>query len=341
MERDVQTPSFTATSTINEFSLYIRLHNKEAIGAVGEKHRWFIRELKTKLNNANNYYSDTTLPVTAEYVAFEGTLNPADSLLRIDLNTGTFPGLLSKFLNADKAVFSSDNSFAEFFNGLAIVPDTTNPFSVTGAMVPLHLRGDSSFMVIKYDGTKKYTMRFGNARINTYKHNYTGTPVAAAMNNPNSPNLYVQAMQGVRLKIQLPALKDLAKNQKYALYKAELVFTDIDSAGDPFADNRPERVLIMERTEKGGNKPSFDDFSLGSRTYYGGYYNKAKKTYTMGITRYVQSQLNAYLADPAHTNTGLNLYIPVDVPLSPSRAIFANHGTMRPRLVLTYTKLQE
>jgi hypothetical protein len=341
MQRDNQSPTFTSGSTINSFTLYIRIHNKDMIGAVNEKHRWFIRELKTKLNNKDIYYSDTTLNASTEYVAYEGTLNPADSMLRIDMNTGTFPGLLSKFLDADKNVFSSDEGFADFFNGLAIMPDTTNPFSVTGAVVALKLNDDSSRLVLKYDGNKTYTMRFGNARVNTYRHNYTGSPVASALNNANSANLYIQSMQGVRLNVQMPELKALAKNQKYALHKAELVFTDIDSNLDAFSGNRPEFVLIAERTEAGLNKASFPDLSLGRDTYYDGHYNSATKTYTLGITHYVQRILNEYYANPDQTVTGLNLYIPADVPLTPARAIFANHGTMRPRLVLTYTKLQE
>jgi hypothetical protein len=338
-------PTFTASSTVDSFILYIRLHSYPygAVGAPAETHRWEIHELKSKLDRNKPYYSDTNLAISPEYIPYEGVLSFTDSMLKINMISSNFPGFANKFLSADPEVYKSDASFADFFNGFAIIPDTTDPFSKTGAIVSLNLDDAASKLVLYHDGNKSYTMTFGNARINAYKHNYTGTPVAQALNNSSSPNVYMQSMAGLRLNVQMPNLKNYVKDKKLALHKAELVFTDVDSPGDAYRTSRPARVFIVEREQNGGNTSLFvfPDFTLGEDTYYDGWYNAAKKTYTLGITRHIQNLLEEYNANPGAADYGLNLYIPAAEPLAPSRAIIANSGTMRPKLVLTFTKLKE
>lgn len=319
-------PRFTPTSKFNSFTLYLRVDKNTSTGNFADVQKWSVYELSNGIEAGREYLTDTVLPVLANAVgSYNGPLN--DTLLQISLTED----FAKKFFTANKNNFNDRSAFSNFMKGLAILPDSTG-INGNGAVAAVNINHAASRLVLRFDDTLSFTMNFRNGQhVNAFTHNYNGTPAGSALNANHFPDrAYIQAMAGLRLHVQLPYMKNLAGGKHLAIRKAELIFTRIDSTGAVNGSKHPERITFSGRRENGTNVTGASHAD----------YNAADKTYRLLLTAYIQELLIAYEKGNDLNTYGLNGFIAPETGL-PTRAIIdaGPNSSQRPKLVLTYTKL--
>lgn len=337
-------PNFTSSSKADSFMLYIKVDKNTFTGNLSDVQNWKIYKLEEKLEGSKNYYADSKFPLSANPIGtFSGHLNANKDILRINL----LNQFADTFFKENKSTFSDNTSFGNFFKGIAIVPDTTGLADGKGAIIKTDLADTASKMVLYYDATRSFTMHFSsNTRVNTFSHNYKDTEAGKSLQNGQSNfsgKAYMQSMGGVRIHVSMKDLESFARNGKISLYKAELVFSKIDSAADAGSKKQPEQLYVVPRDKDGNNTiANFIDASteLG---YYDGKYRAGDKTYHFVITNYIHDLIRNYNSDVNFSHNGMNLFVPVNELSSPHRAIIsaAKSGNTSPKLILTFTKLGE
>ena len=140
-------------------------------------------------------------------------------------------------------------------------------------------------------------------------------------------------MAGLRMKVELPFLKELNQLGVVAINKAELVVPIDETVVTPYS--YPSSLQITGINEDGG--PVFlVDFFEGS-DYFGGTYDSENQQYVFNIARHIQSILNA----PEETDYGLYISNSGNA-VNGRRAVF--HGTDHPdrplKLRMTYTIIE-
>jgi hypothetical protein len=143
----------------------------------------------------------------------------------------------------------------------------------------------------------------------------------------------VQAGTGLKMRIDIPYLKELIKNFDVAINKAELEVSVIPASATTERP-APTRMFLLPADSLNANQISgMDDIN---ELYYDG--NLKSEKYRFGITRYVQRQLRS--SEPDY---GLRL-IPLNTVSTVNRAVIAssNHPNplLRPKLIITFTKLK-
>lgn len=173
-------------------------------------------------------------------------------------------------------------------------------------------------------------------KVNHFDNNYTGTPVAAAVNTPNpagEPKAYLQGGAGVRTKIFITNLDSLPDN--IAVNKAELIITQSD--GD--TAYKAPLLLDLFRIDDAGGLVSLEDDGL---SHYGGTRvteNVNGVTYTryrFNIKKYFQKLVNG-----TYNNNGFYLQVLAGNSHT-ERLVLANSPTnenYKVTFVVTYTKL--
>jgi hypothetical protein len=142
-------------------------------------------------------------------------------------------------------------------------------------------------------------------------------------------------MAGLKIRIQYPYLKDLVKNGRIAINKADLIVAVDNNYSSSLSmyTSPPQLVLIEE--QDGKMRFLLDQYE--GIPYYGGTYSSSKKEYKFNIARHIQQVI-----DGIKDNIGLYLVVwTSDRPNTANRVVL--NGTQRQsgnlRLNLTYTKL--
>ena len=123
---------------------------------------------------------------------------------------------------------------------------------------------------------------------NSFTFDYSGATVASAIGNtsPLIEENYVQAGTGLKMRIDIPYLKELVKNFDVAINKAEIEVSVIP-ASVTTERPAPTRMFLLPADSLNANQISgMDDIN---ELYYDG--NLKSEKYRFGITRYVQRQL--------------------------------------------------
>ena len=294
------------------------------------------------------YNTDTTLDVNrAVWGADDVAMNPADSLLRIHLNSS-----FAQYLFANPDVVSSQTSFIRAVNGLSIQAASVGAGS-TGYVVPVDLTHFRTALVLYYHNTSgaktlSFSVGQSDVRVNTYKAFFGGGPISQQIMDSTGKydKVYLSGMNLTQVKIDIPYLRNLVGDGTIALHKAEFIFPKTDSIQDPYntANYEPKELILRPRGAKG--KDNLDRFSddLLTGGYYGGEWNASTQEYRFRLTRYLQDWLLRYNKGETRNFPGLNLSVPVDDPAAPSRVILNTPhrgGTRKARLVISYTKLSD
>lgn len=136
------------------------------------------------------------------------------------------------------------------------------------------------------------------------KHDYTGTPIATQLGNPNQQYgvTYLQPLAGLKNKISFPYLAKFASEAgKIVINKAELVI-DLSSGTDikPFTASPRLALYKYDIAEKRqnlvDNSPQTSNMGLDP-IVFGGYYNPIKKQYVFVITGHIQDLLSGKAKD--------------------------------------------
>jgi len=264
-----------------------------------------VYELSDDLYPDSTYYSNQYKNVASEIASY--TFVPAinDSVmvdtvkmkphLRIPLSA-TFG---QKLLNAGgTSDLENNDNFLQFMKGLFVAMDSTQTFAQgTGAIVSFDLLSAISGLTLYYtntDSAKQYQYTFvvnsECAKYNVFKHDYTGSEVEQAFNQPgifDTAYNYLQGGAGLQVKINFPFIESL-KNQNILINKVELVIPVENTKIGSYPV--PDKITVSKLNEN-GDLEYLPDFLEGP-TYFGGEYDEINQEYVLNISRHVQELIN-------------------------------------------------
>jgi len=302
-----------------------------------------VYKLSSPLDANTDYYSNSSVPHETSPIASVTFIPNINNVLRIKLNDSFGDSLIFHSPYVDNTVFTS------FFNGLYI----TVKDSVTGTTIPkasgsigyFDLNSSSSVVSLYYhnndvlkNSTKyDFLINSDGIKFSHFEHNYTGTDIAAHLNNSPTKDTtvtYVSSMAGVKTKIEIPNIKDLTNDGPVAINKAEIIFTVEDDTDETFAFAPSSLSLVG--VDAAGDAVFLPDFFEG-QDHYGGILtdNGTKKTYTFNITRHIH-QLIYFTA----TDYGMYL-IANGSTTTANRAVISseNSSGFNIKLEITYSKI--
>ena len=260
---------------------------------------------------SGDYYAETTfltdvtslgqvssyIPNTKDSVVIKGVKSPPQIRIPLAASVGNELIGLADTLNND--------AFIKQFQGLFIYVDTNSVLSSgNGAIYTCNLLHSASKLTVYYripntvnssiEDTLSYDFNINSSaqRISNFEHNYSTSEVINFMNNPVKGDslLFVQGMEGTRVKIDIPYLSLLKQQGTLAISKAELIFT-VDDNSD--VEYEVSERLFLVASDKSGAMISTPDQSNWS-IYFGEKYDESNKSYTFDVTRYVQQRLNEF-----------------------------------------------
>ncbi len=243
----------------------------------------------------------TFTPNINDSVTVGGTKYPA--MLRIKFNS--YFG--NKLLTASSANFIDNDHFTQFIKGLLIRTEPLNPSMVNkGSMMYLNLYSNLTNLNLYYKATStdttetlysflidNYAARYNYFGHNGYKDASYSMKSQMGIGMPKDTTLgkqtvYLQSMGGTKVKMILPTVRNLVKNQKVAINEAVLVFKDADN-NDFFS---PPATITLLKKLANGSTSILPDLIEGS-TFFDGAYNPYTREYKIRITRYLQQLLNS------------------------------------------------
>ncbi|MEY3195421.1 MAG: hypothetical protein RIQ78_1518, partial [Bacteroidota bacterium] len=231
-------PQFDSTEqTLDSIVLYLNYAPNGVYGDTLQPQTLRVLRLNAPISNGSVYYSTASIPEGEELgqlsnflprpqkidSLFEGTKG---AFVRVRLNNS----FGNELLNLDSLDWQSDSAFYQKLRGLKIVTSANS--ATPGAMLAFDLNDiTTSRMALYYrvkDDTiqKRFDFYFRNSnKFTHFEHNYTGAEVADKIGLPVEEKLYLQGMQGLRLKVTFPYANDF---NQVAVNKAQLVLTVAD-----------------------------------------------------------------------------------------------------------------
>lgn len=162
-------------------------------------------------------------------------------------------------------------------------------------------------MTLYYQNSAKDSLKyyyFVDTRVNTFSHDYTNTPITAALQNSDLGQkiTYVQGLSGLGSRISIPNLtkwKDLAP---VSISRAELVVpvSKMPSVGDTIYP----KGLYVKAVKNGTNNFDLIEYGIG-QTFLNGAYNSEKKAYIFNLAKHIQKIANSKFSLTQVENTDL------------------------------------
>lgn len=256
--------------------------------------------------------------------------------IRIPLNSR----FATRVLHADTSVLTTNDEFLEYFKGIALIAD---PVQATGkgSIIKMKIAAGSSKIEMYYHNeTDTSTYNFGInsdcARFNHYDHDgYSGaSPMLTAQLDGDTllgeQFLFLQAMGGVRVKLQFPNLLQWVDKEKVVINDAQLILTN----AIPSTTFTPPAALSLYPVADDGTLYPYQlpDADEGS-SYFDGTYDETTGTYRFRISMYIQQILNG-----SRNNNGLFLIIP-GASLTSDRLVLNGFSSAKDglRLYIKYT----
>lgn len=351
-------PNFnTTTQVFDSIVLYIRYASAGFYGDTMQPQT--LRVLRVdeghELNDNQNYYSNNSLPATEELGRLENFLpkpRSVDSLfegikgsfVRIALK----PEFGQELFNLDSASYSVDSFFFKKLRGLKIVSSSGG--SAPGAMLAFDLNNSSlSRMRLYYhqDSTKRDFDYFfeGANKFTAFQHQHGSSSAGLLIGQVAEEELFVQGMQGLRVKIEFPNAHLL---NGIAVNRANLVLNIADE--NPFFPPPSQLALTQLRGDTAFDFTSdvYNSFGpnlTGGFISFGGSPKKVVENGT-SLTQYKLSLSELFqhiVDDDASTDTKKRtVYLGV-FPRSrtAARAVFYGPKSLSfpAKLELTYTKV--
>jgi hypothetical protein len=311
-----------------------------------------IFQLADTIANSYNYKSTDNIAVTNEIGSVENFLPRPRTLakildtasttvkaahLKVPLSTAFGESLLA----IDSTTMTNEFLFWKATRGLKITSTTS---ATPGAMLAFNLNSSSCFIRVYYTQndtvrkTANYSLATGNKFMH-FNHDYTGTPAAAAMATANPDLLYLQGMNGLRLKLEFPTAQSL---DKVLINKAELELSALSST--LLLSEASQLATYNKTTDSTYALTNDANYSLtvGSNSfqYFGGFPEKegGVQKYRMTMTKRFQEMVDATDGDPKSRTIYIYVY---PRQLSAARSIIygVNNPTNPLKMKLKYTKL--
>jgi len=320
-----------------------------------------VYQLAEDVSTVDDYFSDHTLSKGGNDLAngLHFTPRPLDSVtvfgvrqkpqLRVRLQTNFGQTVLN---NQATGMLANSTTFQSLTKGLYITTENTPPAaSGDGNILHFKMADALTQCTIYYHNSEatdndslSYDLQLNSvARFSSFSHDYTGAfPYLVQQLSATPPaadtTLFIQSIAGVKVKIDMPFLKNWNSGGKIAINKAELVIK-VDTTNtlfqlDTFA---APTALVLFGITAGTNANYVLPDTYDANELYGGSYNNTTKSYTFNIERYIQQVLAG-----TRDNTGLYLVASGGAVNANRVVVGGGYGTLgnkKMKLKLTYTKL--
>jgi hypothetical protein len=301
-------------------SIFLYLYYREMYGDTLTRQRLKVYELEDdiyvdKYNNAGHtgiYYENENLASYANNkllgecefvprwrVQYDSVYGSFDTLYQ-EIKIPIDMSLAQKLISADSLQMDGKDKFLQYFKGLYVAVE---PVAQNGTILSLELIANSnmngSALLMHYHQYNTTTSKLDTlsaayipteftARINSYKHDYSATPIKNIINNEQevSNRIYLQSTGGLRSKLFIPGLDTWKDSSNVAINKAELVFNVDSVASDPTVYELPKQLLLTIIDSTGTEYLPLD-YSF-SPTFYGGQLDTTDYTYRFNITQHMQ-----------------------------------------------------
>ncbi|MFM7217353.1 MAG: DUF4270 domain-containing protein [Bacteroidota bacterium] len=332
------TPNFSSLAVTD--SLVLRLFYKGYYGDTNSQQVLSVNRLTEDLSIDSTYFSNRsfateTTPLgsitfqprpNTKVVVDSDTVAPQ---IRISLSQVLADSIVS--LNGSDTL-ATNEAWTSFFKGIKLSTNTASGIS-NGCISYFDLFG--SRMTLYYRDTiniqKTYTWALTGAKTNLFRHDYTGSTLDAQLRDSSYTDslVAVQAMAGVKTRIDIPHLSHLKDSGNVVVNRAELKITL--KAGSSTTYPAPSSMIIVALDSAGTSYFPADYFE--SSSFFGG--SVSGQTYTFNLTR----QINRILSGQTG-NYGFYLVV-TGSSIQASRALLGSGtNTSYPiRLNLYYTRL--
>ncbi len=339
-------------------SIVLQLRYSTIYGDTNTLQTLKVYEMSQDLSYDSTYYSNQSIAIYGNLLAsYTFRPKPKDSVLvkgvktaphiRINLSKMTnYFGNKILFTPAD--VINSNLSFIKYMKGLAI---QSVPVSSGGALISiLPIDANSKLVLYFHNDSTTYNafdMPVNSlcARMNQFDHNgyLSASPeLKNQILNKDTllgkEKLYIQGLGGVQTKIRIPYIKELRNLGKIAINNALLVLKNIEFD----TTYAPVPAIYLLQKDSLGRFANVLDYVEGAN-YFGGVYDKNKKTYTIRLTRHIE---NILLGKVTNHDLYLMASHPSGSTLVPNRVIVRGTNPSDPtvtsdriQLQIVYTKL--
>ncbi len=338
-------------------SLVLTLVYNKPYGDTLSPFRVRVYELQEDMVYGKKYYAGTTLSHGSENLVDESLLswvyltpNVKDTvegtvMMRIPLKVSFAD---SKFISkSNSAEFQSTSAFLDYFKGLYVVADYCQG---NGSIASVDLTNDNSLLTLYYHNNestgKTYRMVISDSSVRVGYINHNGYQQANAelvsqlQGNITSAKerLFVQTGLGVKTIVTFPYIKQMFKDKKVIIHRAELVATRIDDS-DTNRYGVPSSLYLNYYDTVKQYLVSVPDYAIGT-TYFNAGYNAAKGEYRLRITKYLQY----WIEDEINSNE-LNLIITAAATHMSRISIYGTRPSVVPskrlRLEVHYSLIQD
>lgn len=280
-----------AKMSVDSIVMYLRYNSTGVYGDTLQPQTLRVFRLNDVIQYSKNYFSDDVLSTGAEIGRVNNFLprpRSTDSLfstttkapfLRVSLDNS----FGNELLNMDSMQTATDTAFWRALRGLKIT--TSAPGANPGAMLAFNLDETGYSRVRLYysqvvdTGTVHRVFDYffgGGKKFSHYSHDYSGTQVEPKIGQESTDLLYLQSMQGIRVKLEFPTAALL---NNVIINKADLELTVATVPGDLTSTVlRPADQLILTQVQGDSTTVFTSDvlYSLGSAlsegfTRFGGY----------------------------------------------------------------------
>lgn len=334
-------------STSQDISVY---ELKEQLSSSYDSGYFSNRNYKTSeigslvLPSSIGYFSSTFNFTDSVYETCGGLTTTLIPHIRIKLSSA----FVNKLQRAESAgAFLSNTAFQSYINGLAILAQTPDSRLFPGQGAILYLNPRSSLVsgiAVYYGGKYKQIFPIAPSDVitNQYTHS-TSLPLQPYMSKTPSANneSYVQSNAGIKTRVLMPNIENIAKTHDIAVIGAQIVFTLADGKDD--AVYKAPNNLWLQNADSIGRISFLEDFlEINPTSYYGGTYSvvNGKGQYSFNITRHVQHLLTTFHQTGKSINYGMNLIIPADDYMNGFGSSRAVINTKDVKLNLSYSVIK-
>lgn len=311
-----------------------------------------VYEIDSELDADSVYYSNATSPMLVATPLAEHQFRPdLFASIPTSQDTNLLPPSLRIPLDSDfgQRILSSPNLasqdvFNTEFKGLGILPIDASMANNHGSILYFNMFDSRSRIEVYYhDATEDSLFRNFEldvqaddvAEFTTFNHEFS-LEIENAIGDSTitgANTLYLQSMAGVRMKLELPHLKELNNLGIVAINKAELVVPLDESI--IVEHSVPTSLSVTGIQEDGGQSFLIDFFEGGD--YYGGSYDAENGEYVFNIARHLQSILNS----PEEEDYGLYI-VTSGSSVNARRGVFngPQHVSKPMKLRMTYTIIE-
>ena len=264
------------------------------------------------------------------------TLRPS---LRIRLDDSFGQEILN--LGGGSTELGDNDEFVKAIKGIAVKSINSSMSSGNGSILYLNLASSASRVELYYHNNEDTTsttlvMTNNGASASTYfEHEFSSLISNAVADSTvaGANTLYVQSMAGVRMKLEIPHLRELRKLGAVAINKAELIVPIDESVVTDYSI--PSSLSVTAVKEDGGLTFVTDFFE--SADYYGGVYDADNKQYVFNLARHIQSILNS----PEEPDYGIYV-VNAGNATNAKRGVFngPNHPDKAMKFRMTYTIIE-